>query len=76
MTVYVRCPDCHGYSADPLWGDDCQLCDNAGSLSEDRLKEKLGEAESGEILDLYYRRGEFEGIKPPPISPFVKGFDA
>jgi hypothetical protein len=76
MTVYVRCPDCHGYSADPLWGDDCQLCHNAGSISEEQLIIELGEEEAGELLDFFYRRGAFKDIKPPLISHIMKGFEA
>lgn len=74
--TYVRCPDCYGYSADPLWGDDCDLCNNVGNLSEDDLISKLGEEEAMELLDLYHRRGRFADIKEPPLSHIMKGYDA
>ncbi len=70
--TYVRCPDCHGYSADPLWGDDCKLCENVGNISEDELIKRLGEDEASEILDWYHRRGKFAGCKQTWPSPFIR----
>lgn len=74
--VYVRCPDCHGYSADPLWGDDCKLCGNVGNLSEEDLTSKLGKDEASELLDYYHRRGNFADIKASPVNHTMKGYDA
>lgn len=74
--VYVRCPDCHGYSADPYSGEDCQLCHNVGNVSEEYLIERLGKEEADELLDFYHRRGKFKDVKAPRISHIFKGYDA